>query len=180
MSAQGPRATIMRDMRYYNVDDDINSGPRMPINTNYWGGLTWDTLHYITLGYPVQNPTWKVRNAAKEFMFQLQFLLPCQICREHLSEAYQSTFPLNDEIFASRKAFGNFVVRLRDHVKKTHVNSGHTKIHTFEEDVELRLVGSLQRFIIYTKHPVWFYSFVALVSLLTMSWLLEAKPAKPK
>ncbi len=178
MSAIGPRAPILRDMRYYNIEDDMNSGPRLPINPQRWGGLTWDALHYMTLGYPVQNPTWKVRNAAKELMFQLQFLLPCQICREHLSEAYQSTFPLNDEIFSSRQAFGNYVVQLRDYVKQTHVDPQHNHTpHTFEQDVEERLMGPMYPYVVYAKHPAWFFLFFGLVSLLAMSWL-AAPPKK--
>jgi hypothetical protein len=47
-----------------------------------WGPIFWNTMHIITLGYPVQ-PDEQTQTAAKEFFYSLQFLLPCDICKAH-------------------------------------------------------------------------------------------------
>ena len=126
---------------HYSIDADTAGGYRMPISTRKWGATMWDAMHFVSLGYPEDNPSLQVRQAAYQFMSSLPYLLPCMICRAHLSETYQGDMPLTPSVFASREAFGSYIVTLRDLVKRRHAcPSCDTRRHTFAVDVEERLL----------------------------------------
>lgn len=98
-------------------DDDTRKG----YSPKKWGPHLWDSLHYITLGYPKKNAPLEVRKAARELMESLPHLLPCRKCRDHLFDIYRKQGGLRDSIFENRETFGRYVVELRDYVKLNHV-----------------------------------------------------------
>lgn len=125
----------------YTPQVDRRGGYRLPISPDRWGAVMWDTLHYVSLGYPEKDPAPEIRQAAFEFLRALPFLLPCSACREHLADAFSMEMPLEKSVFASRQALGEYIVQLRDLVKQKHVCPGciHTT-HSFPEDVATRLL----------------------------------------
>ena len=135
----------------YTPDIEAQGGPRMSIPTRLWGSTTWDTLHYISLGYPENNPPLAVQRAAFQFMANLPFLLPCMLCRVHLADTYRRDMPLSPAVFASRAAFATYIVQLRDFIHKTHVcPSCPHKTHTVHEDVVQRLLFPQNDWILWT------------------------------
>ena len=60
---------------------------------NVWGPIFWNTIHIITLAYPI-NPDDATQQAAKNFFYSLQYLLPCPICKEHYKKHLEE-FPPN-------------------------------------------------------------------------------------
>lgn len=125
----------------YTPESDRRSGYRPPISPDRWGGVFWDTLHFVSLGYPVRDPSPEMRQAAFEFLRALPFLLPCKVCREHLAETYLWEMPLDKDVFASQQRLGEYIVQLRDLVKAKHVcPSCEERPHSFPEDVERRLL----------------------------------------
>jgi ATP-dependent Zn protease len=52
------------------------------MESNIWGPPTWFFLHSITFNYP-NNPTYKEKMKTFEFFNNLQYILPCEICREN-------------------------------------------------------------------------------------------------
>jgi hypothetical protein len=131
-----------KEMTKYTPLVDRRGGFRLPISPRRWGAVMWDTLHFVSLGYPERDPAPETRQAALEFMRSLPFLLPCQACREHLADAYETDMPLEKKVFASRQNFGEYIVELRDLVKQKHVCPGcDPKTHSFPEDVASRLLA---------------------------------------
>lgn len=128
-------------MRYYSAEADATGGPRLGISPNRWGRTFWNTLHYVSLGYPETNPSPEVREAAYSMLVSLQYLLPCKTCREHLANVFRTDMPLGPEVFASRQALGTYIVNLRDLVKRKHVCPGckSLKQHSFPNDVHATL-----------------------------------------
>ena len=126
---------------HYTIEADTAGGYRLPISTRKWGATMWDAMHFVSLGYPENRPSKEVQAAAYQFMSSLPFLLPCMLCRVHLSEAYQVDMPLTPSVFESREAFGSYIVALRDLVKRRHAcPSCDVRRHTFAVDVEERLL----------------------------------------
>ncbi len=62
-------------------DENINIG--MP--PDVWGPIFWDTMHIVSLAYPVE-PTEEDKAGAKAFFESLAVVLPCPICRVHYAE----------------------------------------------------------------------------------------------
>ncbi len=53
-----------------------------------WGPFFWHTIHIVALGYS-NNPSYAQKRAAKEFYESLVHLIPCPVCREHLTTNLQ-------------------------------------------------------------------------------------------
>jgi hypothetical protein len=130
-------------MRYYTVEADEEGGPRIGISPSRWGRTFWNTLHYISIGYPETNPSPAVREAAFAMLVSLQFLLPCKACREHLADTFRHDLPLTPDVFETRQALGTYIVRLRDLVKRKHAcpKCLRHKEHVFPQDVHATLFG---------------------------------------
>jgi hypothetical protein len=63
------------------------------MNPKIWGPPMWISLHSITLNYP-DKPTTCQQNMIKEFFWNLQFVLPCEMCRQHYSEMIRTHPPI--------------------------------------------------------------------------------------
>lgn len=63
-----------------------------------WGNHFWKTLHYISLEYP-NFPTENDKNAMKNIINALPYLLPCIECRFHIKKNLE-IYPLTDDILS--------------------------------------------------------------------------------
>jgi hypothetical protein len=55
------------------------------MDSQIWGPYFWFTLHTITLAYP-EKPNYQDRRHYHDFFLSLQFILPCQLCRQHYQQ----------------------------------------------------------------------------------------------
>jgi hypothetical protein len=63
------------------------------MDNNIWGPHFWFTLHTITLGYP-DNPSYADKRRFNDFFTSVQYILPCQKCREHYRN-HLNNFPIS-------------------------------------------------------------------------------------
>jgi len=54
------------------------------MNTTKWGASFWETLHFVSFGYPV-NPDKNKQDQYKNFYLSVQHILPCINCRNSYS-----------------------------------------------------------------------------------------------
>lgn len=160
------------DEEYYTPSLDAESGNRLGIDPSLWGTHVWEALHFITLGYPESNPSRAIRRSAYDFIFSLQHLLPCGLCRSHLAQILQTNMPLTDEVLSTRKAFGEYVVRLRDYIKRMHVLPPRTEwpVHTFDKDVVKRLLLTRRESSVFERVSFWGIVIVILLLLVNL-WM---------
>ena len=93
---------------------DYNSGDGML--TTVWGPGMWHYLHTMSFNYPVK-PTNAEKMHYKNFMLNLQYVLPCRYCRENLKNNYKA-HPLKECHLKNRAAFSRYVYRLHEIVNK--------------------------------------------------------------
>ena len=67
-----------------------------------WGPHGWKFIHYVTLSYPIDNPSDEIKNNYKNFFTILQYVLPCKICANHYANNLIS-MPLTDDVLSSRE-----------------------------------------------------------------------------
>jgi hypothetical protein len=84
--------------------------------TTVWGPSMWHYLHTMSFNYPVQ-PTPEDKKYYKEFMLNLQHVLPCKYCRQNLTNNYK-IYPLTASTMASRDSFSRYVYKLHEMVNK--------------------------------------------------------------
>ena len=91
-----------------------NSGDGML--TTVWGPSMWHYLHIMSFNYPVK-PSSQEKIHYKNFMLNLQYVLPCRHCRENLTNNYKA-YPLKECHLKSRAAFSRYVYRLHEIINK--------------------------------------------------------------
>ena len=93
---------------------DFTSGDGMI--TKIWGPTLWHTLHTISFNYPI-NPTLEDKKHYKEFIINLQYVLPCKYCRMNLKTNFKQ-LPLTYKNMESRDSFSHYIYDLHELVNK--------------------------------------------------------------
>jgi hypothetical protein len=101
--------------------DDFNSDDGML--TTIWGPGMWHSLHTISFNYPVK-PTTKDKIRYKQFILNLQYILPCGKCRNNLKKNFKK-LPLKTTDMKSRETFSLYIYRLHELINRMlHKSSG--------------------------------------------------------
>ena len=93
---------------------DYNSGDGML--TTVWGPAIWHYLHTMSFNYPV-NPTKEDKNNYKNFVFNLQYVLPCKYCRINLKNNFKQ-FPIQMCHMKDRESFSRYIYDLHELINK--------------------------------------------------------------
>jgi len=93
---------------------DYNSGDGML--TSVWGPPMWHYLHTMSFNYPV-NPSDEDKKHYKDFILNLQHVLPCKYCRINLANNFKKK-PIQMCDMASRETFSRYVYDLHEVVNK--------------------------------------------------------------
>lgn len=84
--------------------------------TSVWGPSMWHSLHTISFNYP-NKPTEKEKRDYRNFILQLQHVLPCKYCRINLEKNFKAV-PLKMCHMKNRYTFSYYVYRLHEHINK--------------------------------------------------------------
>ena len=93
---------------------DYNAGDGML--TSVWGPALWHYLHTMSFNYPV-NPTKEDKINYRNFILNLQFVLPCKYCRINLKNNFK-TMPLKMSDMNNRESFSRYIYELHELVNK--------------------------------------------------------------
>jgi len=107
------RTNTFKTLKTYSKKD-YNSGDGFL--TTVWGPMMWSYLHTMSFNYP-NNPTKEDKKHYKEFIENLQYVLPCKFCRMNLANNLKE-FPIKECHMASRDAFSRYVYDLHETVNK--------------------------------------------------------------
>ena len=89
---------------------DSKSGDGML--TTVWGPSLWHFLHTMSFNYPVE-PTNEQKQYYKQFILNLENVLPCKYCRMNLEKNFKK-LPLTDKHMESRDTFSRYVYKLHE------------------------------------------------------------------
>jgi hypothetical protein len=90
--------------------DDYNSGDGML--TMVWGPSMWHYLHTMSFNYPVE-PTCDDKRRYRDFIINLQYVLPCGKCRKNLKKNFKK-LPLEMKDMKSRTTFSKYIYNLHE------------------------------------------------------------------
>jgi hypothetical protein len=93
---------------------DYNSGDGMLVSV--WGPAFWHSLHTLSFNYPV-NPTPEDKKHYRDFIINLQYVLPCKYCRMNLTNNFKKK-PIQMCDMANRETFSRYVYELHETVNK--------------------------------------------------------------
>lgn len=133
---------------YFNLDK-IDS-----IDTKYWGKHTWIFLNSIALTYNVNNKDEYVK-----FLNQLQYVLPCNKCRDHFKK---NLLTLTDNDLKNKESLLNWLMKVRNTIYVEQKRPIITKEDTIKEIFD----NSKDTTNIKNYYIVFLIGFVILVILL--------------
>jgi len=81
-----------------------------------WGPLMWTYLHIMSFNYPI-NPTEEDKENYRNFILNLQHVLPCKFCRQNLTNNFKEN-PLNMCYMKNRDTFSRYIYDLHETVNK--------------------------------------------------------------
>ena len=93
---------------------DYSSGDGMV--TKIWGPIFWTAIHTMSFNYPVK-PTLKDKKHYRDFIINLQYILPCKYCRMNLTNNFKKK-PLQMCHMASRDTFSRYIYNLHELVNR--------------------------------------------------------------
>ena len=96
------------------VEEDYISSDGML--TSVWGPSLWHSLHTISFNYPV-NPTKEDKKNYYNLIDNLQYTLPCGICRKNLKNNLKKV-PITMKTMKSRHTFSLWLYNLHEEVNK--------------------------------------------------------------
>ena len=96
----------------YFVEEDYVSGDGML--TAVWGPSLWHSLHTISFNYPVE-PTSKDKKNYRNFILNLENVLPCKYCRMNLKKNFKR-LPLTPHHMKSRATFSRYIYDLHEEI----------------------------------------------------------------
>jgi len=99
--------------KVYNKDH-YHSGDGML--TNVWGPTLWHYLHTMSFNYPAE-PTSQEKKNYKNFILNLQYVLPCKYCRINLVTNFKQ-LPLTNKCMKNRETFSMYVYNLHELINK--------------------------------------------------------------
>lgn len=107
------KVNTTKTRKVYNKKDfQSNDG----MLTTVWGPSTWHLLHTMSFNYPV-NPTCADKINYRNFVLNLQYVLPCGKCRKNLTKNFKK-LPLTRKWMESRASFSLYIYKLHEVVNK--------------------------------------------------------------
>jgi hypothetical protein len=84
--------------------------------TMVWGPSAWHLLHTMSFNYPV-HPTNEDKTRYMEYMYSLQYILPCGKCRQNLKKNFRK-MPLRMSDMESRHSFSLYLYNFHEMINK--------------------------------------------------------------
>jgi Erv1 / Alr family len=98
----------IKDHPYTRKDYQSNDG----MLTSVWGPSMWHYLHTMSFNYPME-PTAADKTNYRNFVINLQYVLPCGKCRANLKKNFKK-LPLTMKHMQNRNSFSRYIFRLHE------------------------------------------------------------------
>ena len=104
---------ILETVSVYSTKDyESNDGMLVAV----WGPSAWHFLHTISFNYPV-HPTIEEKQKYRDFVVNLQYVLPCKYCRINLKTNLKQ-MPLTMSEMKNRETFSRYIYQLHELVNR--------------------------------------------------------------
>jgi hypothetical protein len=97
---------------YSNQDYESSDG----FLTAVWGPMLWSYLHTMSFNYPT-NPTAENKTHYREFVLNLQHVMPCKFCRLNLTKNLKE-LPLTLNHMKDRDSFSRYIYELHETINR--------------------------------------------------------------
>jgi hypothetical protein len=109
---QKHKRTTKNNKTYSKQDYESSDG----FLTAVWGPMLWSYLHTMSFNYP-NNPTPENKVHYREFVLNLQYVMPCKFCRINLTKNLKD-FPLTLNHMKDRESFSRYIYGLHETINR--------------------------------------------------------------
>ena len=102
-----------KNKKIYTLNDYKNGDGML---TAVWGPSLWHYLHIMSFNYPVE-PTNQDKINYRQFILNLQNVLPCKYCRINLKNNFK-IHPIKECHMKNRETFSKYIYKLHEIVNK--------------------------------------------------------------
>ena len=102
--------------KIYSTYEDKDYSSNDGMLTTIWGPGIWHYLHTMSFNYPV-HPTAADKQHYRDFVLELQYVLPCGKCRKNLVNNFKK-HPLAMSNMQSRETFSRYIYDLHETINK--------------------------------------------------------------
>jgi len=102
-----------KNKKIYTLNDYKNGDGML---TAVWGPSLWHYLHIMSFNYPVE-PTNQDKINYRQFILNLQNVLPCKYCRINLKNNFKA-HPLKMCHMKNRDSFSRYIFKLHEIINK--------------------------------------------------------------
>ncbi|MBA42899.1 MAG: hypothetical protein CMF62_02680 [Magnetococcales bacterium] len=88
----------------------------MSLDPTVWGPKAWFFFHSVTLAYP-ECPTKEDKIKIKNFFSSLDYVLPCQKCRNNFCK-HIDKYPLTDDILDDKEKLVKWLLEIHNEVNR--------------------------------------------------------------
>ena len=88
----------------------------MNLNPKVWGPHAWFFIDSIVLSLP-NKLTYEQKNIYKNFFTSLQYILPCEGCREHYKQNLIK-YPLTDIVLSKKENMVKWILNVHNNVRR--------------------------------------------------------------
>jgi hypothetical protein len=89
---------------------------RQNFEPSIWGPRAWFFLETVCMGYPT-DPTYEEKKMAEDFFNSLQFIIPCEKCRNNYKK-HLKQHPLTGKVLSSRDNLFMWIINVHNSVHK--------------------------------------------------------------
>jgi hypothetical protein len=98
------------------IFNESNYNDKNGMLTYLWGPPLWFFLHTMSFNYPIL-PTQEQKTHHKQFIENLQYILPCKYCRINLINNFKKN-PITEKHLENRENFSKYIYDLHNIVNK--------------------------------------------------------------
>ena len=102
------------DLKKYNKNLELSLEDKIK-QPEIWGPHLWHFLHTFAASVPEVIEDEERRDAIKEFIEALPFVLPCQTCAVHYDKMLDD-YPVTPQVLATRKSLSAYIFFLHNTV----------------------------------------------------------------
>ena len=124
------------------------------MDPDIWGPHAWFFLHSIGMNYP-ENPSQEVKDKHYDFFYNLQFVIPCEICKKNYKTHFYK-FPLKNNL-NSREEFEKWLILIHNEVNKIHKKKQYTysEVKKLYNKIYNREIDYMTKKNIWTNYYIW-------------------------
>jgi hypothetical protein len=120
--------------------------------TSIWGPPMWHYLHTMSFNYPVK-PTHEDKIHYRDFVINLQYVLPCKYCRMNLKTNFKQ-LPLKMSDMENRESFSRYIYELHElvnHMLKKKSNLSYCDVRERYEHFRARCINEKPKLFTFKK-----------------------------